>query len=111
MPKRKATAGIIKLLHRLAGSPEHVQVTETGQYDMMGWGLTKHDVCEALREWIEGAGDVEEVITKYARGQVGKPAYVIKPEFGGLKFYVKLGIRKYPTGEEELLIISSHPQH
>lgn len=77
----------------------------------MAWSLTKTDVCDAIVTWIDEGKEVEEIMTKYAAGHKGKPAYVMKPLLCGQVFYVKVTLPLNAEGIENLLIVSTHPDH
>ena len=109
MAKKTAHTDIVRLIRKLAGSPELAQTTKSAYYDMMAWSLKKTDVCDAIVKWIDEKKEVEEIMTKYATGQTGKPAYVMKPLLCGQVFYVKVTLPLTAGGTENLLIVSTHP--
>ena len=111
MEKKTAHTDVVKMVRKLAGSPEIVQATESAYYDMMAWSLKKADVCDAITKWIDEGKEVEEIMTKYAAGHKGKPAYVMKPLLCGQVFYVKVTLPLNVEGIANLLIVSTHPDH
>ena len=111
MTKQSADSEIKNEILRLSKHPEKVRITQSAYYDMMGLGLKKFDVCDAICEWINKGKDVHIIITKDAKGHIGKPAYVMKPEINGIKCYVKVSIQNIQKTDESLLIISTHVEH
>ena len=91
----------------LAGNPEKVGTTRTAEYDMMGRGLTKHDVCDTLLGWIAQGKEVRQ--TPMTGTDAGAPGYEIKPIINGALFYIKVILRHPGTPDEMLYIVSVHP--
>ena len=83
-------------------------MTERAEYDTMG-RVTKADICAAICQWIDEGEAVQVLVTQYAAGHVGKPAYVMKPTIGSTGYYVKVVIRDSESANELLLIVSAHP--
>jgi hypothetical protein len=91
----------------LAGDPDKVGTTKTAEYDMMGRGLTKHDVCDTLLDWIAQGKEVRQ--TTMTGTDAGAPGYEIKPIINGALFYIKVILRHPGTPDERLYIVSVHP--
>lgn len=109
MPKQTADVESVQKLYELAAQPKDATATTTAMYDMMGYELTKADVCDALRDWIDSKKGVVET---QMRGQdTGQLGYVIKPTINGKLFYCKFVIRNQAGVDELLVIISAHPDH
>ncbi|MDD5063638.1 MAG: hypothetical protein PHQ35_02610 [Phycisphaerae bacterium] len=111
MKENEASLDVIRIIHQLASNPEKVKTTQSSLYDLMGSGLTKSDICDAICDWIDEAKRVQVIVTKYADGHIGEPAYVVKPDLLGVGFYIKVAIQKSNAGNENLLIISAHKHH
>lgn len=105
---KKAAHKVIEGIVKLASSPEETETTQSVLYDLMGLGLTKFEICDAICDWVNRGEPVQEVVTKYAKGHIGKPAYVMKPNLAGVRLYVKVAIQECNTTNEALLIISAH---
>jgi len=109
MPKKLADQQTIEKLYELAGRPGDVVTTKTVSFDIMGRGLTKYDVCDALRDWIDAGMDVKET---GMRGQdSGQSGYEIKPRINDNLVYCKFVIRDRDGTDELLVIVSAHPDH
>lgn len=106
MAKKPATPDVVKLIRRIAATPEFVEVYETAVYDFMGVGFTKEDLCEAICEWVDDGREVRETTIKNIRALKGQPAYELKPRLAGRVYYVKLSLEK--RGDDWLLILSAH---
>jgi len=91
----------------LAGEPDKVRTTKTAEYDMMGRGLTKHDVCDTLLDWIAQGKEVRQ--TTLTGKDAGAPGYEIKPTINNVLFYIKVMLRDAGTPDEMLYIVSVHP--
>jgi len=111
MNKKIADSKVKKVILQLAQKPIKVKITISTYYDLIGLGLTKSDVCDAICDWIKSGKEVQIIITKKSRGHIGKPAYVMKPLIDGNKCYVKVAIQKNTKSQESLLIISTHEHH
>lgn len=108
MAKKKANEEIVKVIYDLAGKPERVHFTGRATGDMFRLGLTKCDVCDAIREWIDSKNDVLKDVTRHVKEFTGEAIYIIKPHIFAEKRYIEMGIRQNITTGEYLLIISSH---
>ena len=108
MEKRKAEPNVVQHIFRLAGQPEQVEPSTTAYYDLLGLHLTKTDICDAICNWIDKGKPVQEIVTEYADGHIGEPAYVMKPDLSGVRCYVKVAIQEGETPDGKLLIISAH---
>jgi hypothetical protein len=97
----------IQRIFDLAGDPDRVGTTKTAEYDMMGWGLTKHDVCDFLRDWIALGKEVRQITM--SGKDAGTPGYEIKPTINNVLFYIKVILRHSGTPDEILYIVSVHP--
>ncbi|MBE3070174.1 MAG: hypothetical protein IMZ66_08045 [Planctomycetes bacterium] len=91
----------------MADDPDKVGTTSTAEYDMMGRGLTKDDVCNTLREWIDQGNEVRQ--TTMTGKDAGAPGYEIKPTISNVLFYIKVVLRDAGTADERLYIVSVHP--
>lgn len=107
---KKAARKIIERIVELASSPEKAEITQSALYDLMGLGLTKFEICDAICDLINKGETVQEVVTKYAKGHIGAHAYVMKPTLTGVRMYIKVTIQESNT-IETLLIISAHIDH
>ena len=110
MGNEYAESEVVNLIVKLAGNSEEVVTTQVALFDLMGLKLTKTDICDAICAWINEGRPVGKIITKYAQGYVGKPAYIMKPTLRGERCYVKVTIRRDNT-HSQLLIISAHVDH
>ncbi|MCX5682815.1 MAG: hypothetical protein NT049_03925 [Planctomycetota bacterium] len=107
MVRQSADPQSIQRIFGLANDPDKVGTTGTVEYDMMGRGLTKHDVCDILRDWIAQGNEVQQTTM---RGQdAGAPGYEIKPTINNVLFYIKVVVRYPDTPDEMLYIVSVHP--
>jgi hypothetical protein len=109
MVEKNSHSHIISSIRKFAGLPERVRTTQSAYFDMMAWSLEKADVCDAIAKWIDEGKEVEEIVTKYASGHTGEPAYVMRPLLCGQVFYVKVSLPQDANGVETLLIVSAHP--
>jgi len=91
----------------LAGEPDKVGTTSTVEYDMVGRGFTKHEVCDILRDWIAQGNEVRQ--TTMSGKDAGAPGYEIKPTINNVLFYIKVILRHPGTPDEMLYIVSVHP--
>ena len=106
MSKKPADPEAVNILHELAAHPENVTTTARAKYDMMGLNLTKADICDILREWIDESKKVKQTVM---RGKdAGKPAYEIKPYLGNVLLYCKFIVRDTDDQDKKLCIISAH---
>jgi len=105
--RKPADTQSLARIYDLAGSPDKVGTTSTAEYDMMGRDLTKHDVCEILRDWIDQKKPVRQ--TTMTGKDAGTPGYEIKPTINDVLFYIKVIVRAPNTADESLYIISVHP--
>jgi len=109
VPRHSADEQSVQRLYELAARPEDTATTKTAHWDMFGGGLTKADVCDALRDWIDAGKDIRQT---QMRGQdAGQPGYEIKPTLSGSLLYCKFVIRNRDGVDELLIIVSAHPDH
>lgn len=99
---------IVKTIRELASRVDKVVTTERSMCAMMGAGLKKEDICDAICDWIDKGKPVQKIVTKYVPEHMGEPAYVMKPIIEGNEYYVKVTIVDPGEYREKLLIISSH---
>ena len=111
MAQRDADPSMAQAIKRLAGEPEAAAVSTSAYYDMMGASLTVEDVCDAIVDWIDQGKRVQEIVTKHAKGRIGKPAFVMKPRMLGTGYYVKVAVEDPGGKGERLTIVSAHPHH
>jgi|ERR1019366_9346242 hypothetical protein len=96
-------------LRRIAAEPSGVRVTRTAEYDLLGHGLTKEDICAEIVAWIDGGNRVKKVVL---RGQhVGAPAFEMKPRIDNVMFYLKVAVCDSDDPDAYMLLISAHPDH
>ena len=107
MVRQSADPQSIQRVFDLASDPDKVGTTSTVEYDMMGRGLTKHDVCDILRDWIAQGNEVRK--TTMMGQDAGAPGYEIKPTIDNVLFYIKVIVRHPGTPDEMLYIVSVHP--
>jgi len=98
----------VRDIRTLASRPEDVEVTTRANCDLWAENLKKEDICDAIVDWIDAGEHVEQITTNNVPDHLGDPAYVMKPEIAGARFYVKVTIRNQGEWRELLLIISSH---
>ncbi len=108
MAKKKADPEIVRLIYRLAAAPEEVQHTKSAYWDMVSHGLTKYDICDAIRAWIDADKPIMEDTTREVGEHMGNAIYIIKPVVKDQNLYVKVGVYQEPETGEYLLIISAH---
>jgi hypothetical protein len=104
MGKNLANPDTIRSIRKLANNPEKVKITNKALYGMWGEDLTKEEVCETIREWIDNSGEVYK-----PPGGSADQHYVIQPIIGQKKFYIRLIILEPNRPDKTLLIISLHP--
>ena len=97
----------IQRIRVLAGDPDKVGTTKMAEYDIMGRGLTKHEVCDILRDWIAQGNEVRQ--TTMIGKDAGAPGYEIRPTINNVLFYIKVILRHPGTPDEMLYIVSVHP--
>ena len=107
MARQPADRQSIERIRILAGEAEKVGTTKTAEYDMMGRGLTKYDVCDTLLDWIAQGKEVRQ--TTMTGIDTGAPAYEITPSINDVLFYIKVILRHAGTPDEMLYIVSVHP--
>lgn len=108
MAKKTADTETVRLIYRLAGAPQEVQYTQSAYWGMVSHELTKCDICDAIREWIEAGKSIMEDVTREVDEHMGNALYIMKPVIQGQNLYVKVGIYQDPQTGECLLIISAH---
>ncbi len=108
MAKKTADTETVRLIYRLAAAPEEVQHTASAYWSMVSYGLTKYDVCGAIRAWIDADKPIMEDATREVDEHMGNAIYIIKPTVKGQSLYVKVGVYQEPETGEYLLIISAH---
>jgi hypothetical protein len=106
MAKKLADAGVVALIRTLASDPGRVEVYRSAKYDFLSGTITKDDVCDAVCAWIDAGEPVLETIIHTIPELQGHPAYELKPQLAGHRYYVKLAMEK--RGEDWLLILSVH---
>ena len=111
MAAKKADAGTLGEIRRLAAAPRKVRVTKTAQFDLMAHRLTKADVCDEIIAWIDRNEPVKEVVLHSFPGLIGQPAYEIKPRMRNTLFYIKVTLVGLGTPGEYMLVVSAHPDH
>lgn len=116
MAVNSAGADAIKKIRELALLPNRVLVLSQAKSDMQSWLLKKDDVCDAIVEWIDAGERVKPTILHSVHGHQGETAYEMKPRIktprrGSVLFYIKVTIIESPDSQEEMLLISVHPDH
>ncbi len=111
MAAKKADAGTLADIRRLAADPSRVRLTTTVQFDLMAHRLTKADMCDEIIDWIDRDEPVKEVVLHSFPNLVGQRAYEIKPRMKKTLFYIKVTLVELGQPDEYLLIISAHPDH
>ena len=96
-------------IRRLASNPSKVRVTRTAQYDLLGRGLNKTDICSEIVTWIDTGEPVKKVLLK--QEDVGHPAFELKPRINNSRFYVKVKLCELGEAGEFMLLISVHLDH
>jgi hypothetical protein len=103
---QSASPDELAILRKLACDFNRVRLTETAEYDLLGYGLTKAGICDEIVAWIDRAERVKKVIL---RGQhAGQAAFEMKPRISDRLFYLKVTICKRHDSNEYMLIISAH---
>lgn len=98
------------LIRKLASDPSVVFVDEHAKGNMMAWDITKLDVIDAVCDAIDDGGRLKETVVKtHPPGMVGEPAYGIKSSINKMRFYVRLAVFAPAQGQQDILIISVHP--
>ncbi|MBM4091487.1 MAG: hypothetical protein FJ276_18985 [Planctomycetes bacterium] len=111
MAAKKADAGTLAEIGRLAADPTRVRLTTTVQFDLMAHRLTKADVCDEIIAWIDRGDAVKEVALHGFPGLVGQSAYEIKPRMRNTLFYIKVTLVELGKPGEYILVVSAHPDH
>lgn len=111
MAAKRAGAGTLKEIRRLAADPSRVRLTKTTQFDLMAHQLTKADICDEIIDWVDRGKPVKEVTLHSFPNLVGQPAYEIKPRIRKTLFYIKVTLVRRGQPDEYLLVISAHPDH
>ena len=96
-------------IRRLASNPSQVRVTRTAEYDLLGRGLKKAEICNEIIAWIERGEPVKKVVLK--QEDVGHPAFELKPRINNSRFYIKVKLCELGEAGEFLLLISAHLDH
>ncbi|MDH4203467.1 MAG: hypothetical protein OEV87_11320 [Phycisphaerae bacterium] len=109
MSKKKATEEIVRLIYQLAGIPEGVLTTTSAYRDMVRLRLKRHDICDAIREWIDAGKYILEDETRHDPHFTGETIYIIENcPVSEHVLYVKVQIRQNVKTGNYLLIISAH---
>jgi len=111
MAKQEADPSIVAEIRRLAEEPSAAKLTRQARSDLMAWGQTMADICDAICAWIDDNHPVHAITTKYAGRHMGKPAYVMKPRMCDSAWYVKVSVNEAGSPGEYMLVISAHPDH
>lgn len=106
MEQEHANSEVARIIRSLALKPHETKSTERATYDMLSLGITKDDVCDAIRQWIDDRNDIEAKITAEVAEHQGRTHYILKPAIKGESLYVKLDILENPY--EHLVIVSCH---
>ncbi len=109
MAAHSANANERATIRRFAADPSLVRVTRTAQYDLLGHGLTKDEVCGEIVAWIDNGQAVKKVILRGVHA--GAPAFEMKPRINGVLFYLKAALCDLDAPGEYMLLISVHPDH
>ena len=101
---------LIRRIKALVSEPRRVAVTRSAQADMVTRSLTRAGVCEAICDYIDGCGLVDQSITDTAAGHIGKPVYQLYPTIEAEDLFVKVGIDESQS-QPILILISVHDRH
>ena len=104
VPEREAIRSLAKQLDR-------VVTTKTVEFDLMGRGLTKADVCDEIVDWIDAGERVKGTTIQKIPNLNGQRAFEMKPRVGGKLFYIKVMIRRGDDSDDSLLVLSFHLDH
>lgn len=111
MAETTATSEETTEIRRLASDPKTVKTIKTVEFDLMGYGLTKSDICEEIVAWIDAGESVKVATLHTVPGMLGQRAFVLKPRINDRLFYIKVTFQKSQNTDQLLLILSSHPDH
>jgi hypothetical protein len=96
-------------IRRFAADPTKVRLTRTAQYDLLGHGLTKEDICDEIVAWIDSNQPIKKVTL---RGKdAGASAFEMKPRINHVLYYLKVAQCDLGEPDEYMLLISAHPDH
>ena len=109
MASKRADPKDLAEIRRLACDLSKVQITATAKYDLMGHGLTTEEVCNEIVNWIDSDQEVKKVILKGKHA--GQVAFELKPRIDDVLFYIKVTLCDLGEMDENLLVISAHPDH
>ena len=106
----KADTSIVQKIRQFAESPDRVRLRGQATSDIMAWNLTKLGVCEKIVEWIDDGEETKEIVL-HSGPMKGQKAYVLKPRICNTLFYIKASFCELGGTDEEMLLISVHPDH
>lgn len=95
----------------LADQSERVLTRKQVEYDLMGRGLTKADICDEIVAWIDAGERVKGTILHTIPNLEGQRAFEMKPRVNGDLYYIKVMIRRDEDSDDSLLILSFHPNY
>jgi len=111
MAETTATSEETTEIRRLACDSKMVRTIKSVEFDLMGYGLTKSDICEEIVAWIDAGESVKATTLHSFPGMLGQRAFELKPRINDRLFYIKMTFQKLQDTDQLLLILSSHPNH
>ncbi len=78
--------------------------------NMLAWGLSVEDVCDAICDWIDNGGRVKPtVVKKHPEALAGMVAYELaRVPILSRHYYVRLAVYQRGASVHTLLLISLH---
>jgi hypothetical protein len=110
MAENNATEEEVQEIRRLASDPTLVRTTTTVEYDLLGYHLTKFDICDTIVAWIDAEERVKLVILDTIPDMIGQRSFVLNPRIDDRLFYIKVTFQKSQKTGQLLLVLSSHPK-
>ena len=110
MAENNATEEEVKEIRRLASDPTLVRTTRTVEFDLLGYQLTKSDICDEIVAWIDAGERIKLVILDAIPGMIGQRSFVLNPRIGDRLFYIKVTFLQSQGTGQLLLVLSSHPK-
>jgi hypothetical protein len=96
-------------IRRYAAEPAAVRITRTAEYDLLGRGMTKDDICAEIVSWIDSGERIKKVVLRGLHE--GVPAFEMKPHIDNALFYLKVALCDTDGPGAYMLLISAHPDH
>lgn len=108
MAENSAADEEMQEIRRLASDPKLVRTTTTVQFDLLGYHLTKADICDEIVAWIDAGQRVKATTLHTVPGLIGRRAFELKPRIDDRLFYIKVTFQKSQQTGQLLLVLSSH---